>query len=1288
MNIKGGALEFDIIANNGQINSALEETKKRVQGFTTATVEGGEKMEAAYNKAAAVIEAAWKDIDTMTDTHSAAIVDLEREYARLGEAAAAAYHKGTAKGDEEYRTLTAKQNAVRADIAQRKQMLQEIGNTADALLKEEQALNSEKKKTEETVVAKKKLTTQLREITNELAEMESAGLRGTDAYNKLQAEAGRLTDALGDVRQQAKVLGDDNAGFQGVISAVSGVAGAFSAAQGAIGLFAGENENLQKIMVKVQSLMAITIGLQQVANTLNKDSYFRIVTLTKAKQLLATTSLFLGKAFVKMGLSATTAKIAVAGLYATLTLGLSLAITGVMKLIDKFNEKQETEKKKAEEAGEALKKQQERLDGLAKSYSEQLAVVTTLRKALDSEKYSYNDKLKVIKKLQEIIPDYNAKLSSEGKIISDNKAAIDAYLISLEKTLRFKAAMEDMAEVYKEIYKIEKGQGAGTDYKKTVKMMGGDVEIIDYDKLAQKHGLKNAKDVSPDILNTWLKMEEGLTQVSTDMNNKRLTELKGQISDIQKYVSDNNLIDLTTGKTGGTVKDPFTEMLEKRKAQYTQYFKWVNSKDPIIQKAAQTEFSGLLKEGSSYIAYLEKQRQALLDLSSRSPEQIKQLAKLNDEIANETKKTVLAEFDSELQNQLKGARTILEMLTILDEKRKALSSDGSDLDGGKKDIIDKQQEEVAKQAEKQSQDLLDKYSDYLSEKIAFETSYAENSRLLSEKLAKAKTEDERNIALEAIRNLNKEKQKYASQTGNSDYDALTEQYKTYQQKCADIAADYDVKIALATQKSNADLVAKLQEEKTKALSSAALDELQSSGAMEKLLGNLDDLTISQIEALIAKIESQRAQLGVELDPADLEVILNKIQAAKNEIQERNPFKALQTALKDYQKDSSKANLTQVFTSVASSIDLVKGSFDAVTSGLANMGLAGDEVTQQLLGDIGEMIGSSGQLAQGIATGNPLSIIQGSIGLISSAFNVFNTRDRNAERAIKKHAAALNELQKAYDEIERSVDAALGGDRYSAQKNAISNMKQQQQELAAMTDAERSKKKADNGKIEEYENQINELNTSIKDAVKSVREDLIGGTSADIAASLGNAFFEAFAAGEDALAAFNKKAEDVVANIIQKMLIQKLLEQPIGNIIDKYSKSWYDDNGNFAGFDAVINSAGLMGNELKGIGSGFAAAMESLPDDIKKYFIGEDNDINGTLSGAIKGASQESIDLLAGQTNAVRVNQVVSIDILREQLIHLANIDSKLGISNQLLKSIERNTSGNNSDPLRAQGITL
>ncbi|MFR9576645.1 MAG: hypothetical protein SNI54_05365 [Rikenellaceae bacterium] len=53
------------------------------------------------------------------------------------------------------------------------------------------------------------------------------------------------------------------------------------------------------------------------------------------------------------------------------------------------------------------------------------------------------------------------------------------------------------------------------------------------------------------------------------------------------------------------------------------------------------------------------------------------MRKLNDEIANETKNTVLADFDTELQTRLQGARSVLEMLNILEEKRKALANDGS-----------------------------------------------------------------------------------------------------------------------------------------------------------------------------------------------------------------------------------------------------------------------------------------------------------------------------------------------------------------------------------------------------------------------------------------------------------------------------------------------------------------------------------------------------------------------------------------------------------------------------------
>ena len=65
---------------------------------------------------------------------------------------------------------------------------------------------------------------------------------------------------------------------------MGGLAGGFSAVTGAISLFANENENLQKVMTKVQSVMAITIGLQQVSQTLNKDSAFQLVTINGLKE--------------------------------------------------------------------------------------------------------------------------------------------------------------------------------------------------------------------------------------------------------------------------------------------------------------------------------------------------------------------------------------------------------------------------------------------------------------------------------------------------------------------------------------------------------------------------------------------------------------------------------------------------------------------------------------------------------------------------------------------------------------------------------------------------------------------------------------------------------------------------------------------------------------------------------------------------------------------------------------------------------------------------------------------
>ena len=91
--IKGGSLEFEITANAGKLSDVLEETKRRVQGFTDATAAGGEDMEDAFNKAAKTIESAWKDIDAMSNIHNAALSDLRKLYAQLGTEASKALQK-------------------------------------------------------------------------------------------------------------------------------------------------------------------------------------------------------------------------------------------------------------------------------------------------------------------------------------------------------------------------------------------------------------------------------------------------------------------------------------------------------------------------------------------------------------------------------------------------------------------------------------------------------------------------------------------------------------------------------------------------------------------------------------------------------------------------------------------------------------------------------------------------------------------------------------------------------------------------------------------------------------------------------------------------------------------------------------------------------------------------------------------------------------------------------------------------------------------------------------------
>lgn len=283
-----------------------------------------------------------------------AVSDLEKEHGKLSESSttAAVAQKTLAERIAESKDLVkyttscikelekAYKNAAPGNA--QSAALAELNAAKKALEEEKLILASLTREQEENRESNKRLAMQLRELQNAMAKMRLEGKQDTEEYREMAEKAALLSDTIADLHTQTKILSNDDANLQGFMSGISGLSGMFTAATGAVSLFASENENLAKIQARVQSVMAVTMGLQQVFNTLNKDSAFRLVTVVKMKNLLTAANTRLAAA---LGISTAAAS----ALMATLTLGLSAVITGLIVLFNKYSDAQEEARQKAQE---------------------------------------------------------------------------------------------------------------------------------------------------------------------------------------------------------------------------------------------------------------------------------------------------------------------------------------------------------------------------------------------------------------------------------------------------------------------------------------------------------------------------------------------------------------------------------------------------------------------------------------------------------------------------------------------------------------------------------------------------------------------------------------------------------------------------------------------------------------------------------------------------------------------------------------------------------------------------
>ena len=1457
--IDGGALSFKSIMDNEQLNSAINETLRRVQGFSDAvvgsgdvmdkttqeivecieiqrkvvqdlettysdlnarinTIEPGEAQNVLMNEARQVkdeldaerqgLVALMNELNSLQATNNAAamsmeqirvtlgqigsaceeheneLVRLEDEYKRLSTQMSDAFMSGH---DDEYRALQSKVNAIKGEITVRKQVLNELREQSNALEEEASKLEKAAQEAENAAKAHVSFRTRLREVREELATLELSGDTDSSRYKELQQQLGELSEAMDAITTQQNMLKRGERMWDGLLSGLSGVSGMFSAAQGAVALFAGENENLQKIMLKVQSLMAITIGLKEVQLALDKDEAFQLVTINglkewwnkllavgRGEQVASTAATVADTAATVADTAATTANTAAkqantaaqtgnataqaantvatgaqataatAGTVANIGLagafrmvgaaiksipvfGWILAgISALIALVTHFVGK----------ANEAKKAQEEWYKSIAENAYKPIATLEELSLKWNALGDDLEAKKKFIeankKAFDELGVSINGVTDAENLLIANKQAFIDAQIEKAKAMILVQQAQEEVKNIAemqmkhdampeKRSYYVQTGSGMfgssgyyvegentektklGTEIekrKKALQQKFTDAAVVEREswKKLEEAGIEAAGAYDAGTLGA---IEKAIQDKQAGL--KKLTNneaYKRELAEIEKLQKQADAITgkKTTTTTGGssTNKDTFLEKLNKYKAEYQRFNKWVNSGDSVLIQSANAEFQGLLAQGATYIDYLKNQRDQILsvDIANRTKEQNKQLRQLNDAIAEETKKTVLEAFNNELNEQLTNAQTVIEMLNIIDQKRKELEADskGADLDNAKAESLDEAEKNAQEQLKQETETLLEEYASYVEQKRMLEEQFNNDIVLLTRKREQATTDAERAEIDKAIQNRTNKYNKDVNNIGGVDYDALLAEYGNFEQRKQAIIDEYEEKRKAAQAAGNTEMVEALNKAQEQALSKFALGELQAHPDWELMFGDLDEISTRKLQELIDKINGlDGAYLGIEFDPKDLETLKNKISEMQDEIQERNPFKALVSSIKEYGKasddESKKKSLTNMFESASSAIDLVGGTLDAVTSGLEKMGVTMDEETQAIIGDLGGILDGASQVATGIATGNPLSIIQGSIGLLSSAFDLFNTRDRKAEKQIKAHKKALEQLQSAYVQLEWQIEKALGGDVYSGQMQAIRNMEQQRQNLQAMWEAEESKKKTDGDKVNDYKEQYAELGRQIEDMYDEISKDILQTDAVDFAGTLGDALVEAFKQGEDAATAFENTVNQVLQNAIVNQLKKKFLEKQLQGALDDLENSmgyWNGDDFVFDGLtDAEIED---FKRRVQAAANNFNEALGIYSDIFKDLNIEEPDD---SLTGAVKGVSEETASILAGQVNAIRINQLEATSILRQSLQTLNTIASNTAYNRYLLNILSeiKLLKSTSDSSLRSQGLS-
>ena len=678
--------------------------------------------------------------------------------------------------------------------------------------------------------------------------------------------------------------------------------------------------------------------------------------------------------------------------------------------------------------------------------------------------------------------------------------------------------------------------------------------------------------------------------------------------------------------------------IEERKKQYTQYYKWLEA---YGAEAANAQFATLVAQGNTYEAWL-KGKVAALE------------AKMDNGTITETDGNALIAYQEQLR-EVQGVKTEMEKFN-----------------------------ETLNKAKENSKTLGDYLSTLAQRKMELQQG---KGNLIGEDRAKAIQDIDRRIT-ETTEQL----QQY-----------LLETYKTNAQLRLETEEKFEQEITWLKQHGYTEQAKLAEQARKKAIAEIEATRIQATDNWKILFSNAQYLSSSAFSTVLANLKKQVETIG----DADIKSrLMQQLEELERRILgNRNPFKLLVNSIKAYNAaadgtpEKSK-KFAQMFDSIAGSIDFVKQGFDSVVNGLKELGLAGDEVMQELLGDISNMMGGASQLAKGISETNPIEILSGGISLLTAAISLFDSSSRRIREEMKKHEQRLRTLQRLYSGITWRVDNSVGEDYYINQQAAIENLKKQREEYLRLADLERSKsdKDRDADKINDYWDAASQAERDIADIERQMKETLLQTNFRDLANELADVWADAFGNMEDSAKNFDEVWNTTIANAIKNTLKLKLIEPVVNQFTEDLVSHMSSHDNSVAGFDFA-----KWKRVLQNAGDAFTEGLQSF-EEYFKDFSDDVDDTKETLEGQIQGCTEDTASMVAGELTTMRIRQMEMLMVqqefnssmqsidnnIRQALTYLYGIHTNTGTANTHLRaitaSLENIRTTIASDPLRAKGL--